>query len=1479
MANKYFKRNFKEALNSGIPTVYQNREVEVSGITTSQVDAIINSHLNFCTHQPSLLNISAVGDLSNINTASGISRWFLTENTKENTFNSRDFEVDILHKLGLCTGRLFGQSCTYVSPSSVITQPTYFGDTYTKILSFMTSSVLPALVLNSSSLETTTASAFDNTASGTHNHLINKLGWAYFLNTSAAEVSPSGYVASALTDMYVSGTNFSIKEGIKGLEYYLWNNWSSVSSVNSTLLPPLYQSATGEYTSGTATLDNLNTLVDIIYSEQIANKDDVYIKEAFDSYIDNGTLLDSQEKAGPFSKFIEGISYSIFDTYNLSEKLRYLYDLDNCPSHLLKHVAELIGWRLRGSDEAGWRRQLRYASNLYKQKGTKDGLYNAITTVLPGTGLDPSAISEFYESYIPYLMYYLLKTDSGLFTFGEWTPDKAVEYTDGEYSYSDMDYNIRVVIDHILLNAIKRFGDSFYIKTYKFDITDPDFQFFYRGRSFCIPPWEEIKFYRTCDLTLNLLEYLRDQLLCFGVSIPNAKAFYDYIQEHTLLNSNQNTYSNSFLFFTSSLNLAPNEKDILDKGLADDYDYLTLWNSKSSTFNVSVSSGSFDTAFFSDLIKSKKEFFQSLSIVDEFSPAKSIARTHVDLLHTDNVSGMSVTCPSVRFWMQDVTVSGFQGGSTASGMDMLNIPMFEGNDYPFLDNSGRARNDHTNLPVFKREQVDDPLDFAQLDGSSVSALPLSSNVFRTNIRRRNFSKTLEKGGWTTRTGLNMPSYFNGGTLGSFTDYYALGYVMDQYNYHPVVNYKNLYEVSGWPYNEPFWSDCYGIDSDLSYSGIPISTTFNTRGSTALSAHTCDNYQRRERTDEFVKFLFNLLDKKFTKEAERIYELNKPLIDVSSYLNPIESIKSDLWNKSNIDIDSYYDVILGKRIFSIGSIDGMHKMFKDYISYFTNYGIGNGLLTSYIDGGPNILSHAYGPLYYNGQFTVDGSGLEVSSNLVNTSPVSTDSFIVTEVSSLSNYTASTAGDMFVGSHEYRNPYLLSGVEFVDTIVETIPTYQYSDFSIYKISDEYDSPDRDNYNIDNPLVMLKNKGGFARFRFDLKSYGEYENFIIPERKFKLSINSLIGNLNSLTLGGGNVGVWIHTKEETDHHGNKVFWNLMPNGEWKIFNANVLTNKDSIDLVKNTLSHTLDLTQTYTPDGSKECFRESSNTEVLTFLQEKDFITKDIKFHTRNNKIRVPLAYYQSYQQVHRTDQNYIVEVFSYDSAQDLKFFLLDKVSLRDERQNSRTFVKHPMSYRDYSPRTKLMINDFDFYDSSGSLVSSGMQVSADINGNLTSSSGDNLTVHISNVKGPSISKGFLYTQLNLSSEDMWIRPGDSENLYYLASKKYNGLLTIGPSGTISSPSSITISGKKKGSNITKYENVFITLDKEEVLVILREFKRLQAEIGARDKAINASQFGPEGGSRLNYRFAPMWANEGGYSTFESDSRQYSKLYLEN
>jgi hypothetical protein len=112
-------------------------------------------------------------------------------------------------------------------------------------------------------------------------------------------------------------------------------------------------------------------------------------------------------------------------------------------------------------------------------------------------------------------------------TFDSWNAVKAEGYADGEYSTTDMDKNVRMVIDHMILKAVKAFPELFYVKNFQFDVENPAFRFYYRDRAFCIPPWEEEKFYQSCDVSEELIIFLRNELVCLGVTEDMANEFRD----------------------------------------------------------------------------------------------------------------------------------------------------------------------------------------------------------------------------------------------------------------------------------------------------------------------------------------------------------------------------------------------------------------------------------------------------------------------------------------------------------------------------------------------------------------------------------------------------------------------------------------------------------------------------------------------------------------------------------------------------------------------------------------------------------------------------------------------------------------------------------------------------------------------------------------------------------------------------------------
>ena len=71
------------------------------------------------------------------------------------------------------------------------------------------------------------------------------------------------------------------------------------------------------YTSGTQLLDRLKTLVDVVYSPLYLNSPDTKLEDSFTTYLttstisDEGTLITATQEKGPFTRFLEGLSFGI----------------------------------------------------------------------------------------------------------------------------------------------------------------------------------------------------------------------------------------------------------------------------------------------------------------------------------------------------------------------------------------------------------------------------------------------------------------------------------------------------------------------------------------------------------------------------------------------------------------------------------------------------------------------------------------------------------------------------------------------------------------------------------------------------------------------------------------------------------------------------------------------------------------------------------------------------------------------------------------------------------------------------------------------------------------------------------------------------------------------------------------------------------------------------------------------------------------
>jgi hypothetical protein len=181
---------------------------------------------------------------------------------------------------------------------------------------------------------------------------------------------------------------------------------------------------------------------------------------------------------------------------------------------------------LFGTNPDRWRLQLRNAVQIYKTAGTKQSIQFAVNTVFPKDTYPVSSnIKELWESYIPYLIYYSLATESPYFESNQtWTPELARSLAIDTYAET-IDENIRLAVDRIVLETYIAYPEDFRFPT---DMGT----YVYRGREYPIPPFEEYPWYVNTTLTESMVRFIADRLVCFGVPNSFALQLIDYVLEY-----------------------------------------------------------------------------------------------------------------------------------------------------------------------------------------------------------------------------------------------------------------------------------------------------------------------------------------------------------------------------------------------------------------------------------------------------------------------------------------------------------------------------------------------------------------------------------------------------------------------------------------------------------------------------------------------------------------------------------------------------------------------------------------------------------------------------------------------------------------------------------------------------------------------------------------------------------------------------------
>jgi len=651
------KYNYIDHISPLVPSLYTEREEVNYGVEEELSYKVLASYLKLVEAAKEIFNVSGL-------TTNEIRSRFVPSN-KLSRVTPQDVEDYVFAPLGL--------SLVDYTASS-------------EFESIMTTSALSSIILNGEQSYQNDAfrlifSGNDREAPGlktlypevstvslAHDKLVDKLGLLYFLNSSgpvpfagrdADHVELSSLSLSSLwLGKIFKGESVTEENCLGVFSEYVWKNRDyGYPTLNaSRFIPQEFLSGTSQvasttYLSGTQLLDAYKTSLSL-WTNPNMDKSTI-VDDSVSVFLSSNLIPTKFANSGSLSKFLRALGYASYDLNHVVDSLGDLVDIDNCPPQFLDYLAAMVGWKLIGTNVSDWRQQLRNAADAYRMKGTASGLDAVVEYIFDRNVFYPtSGLTETWESYLPNILYYLIKTESFLTsaTMGEarqWSRWwKNTNNVTVNFDPDNMDNNCRFAVDMLLehidnqhklihING-KYWKDEDMWKSIKANPNTPN-GFEHRGKVVKIPPWEKDRFYSDSYITLDALSSVSAILATnqiyggLGMTQEGAAYIIDYCKANLGLDQAPPMPGDRqrFKFHTSALNVPPNVSSLpLRSGTFDDTTNLSdYWNRKSSTMILDINAEDVDMSQ-RDNSKLTLENMRMLhSVFREFIPLRVMVNT------------------------------------------------------------------------------------------------------------------------------------------------------------------------------------------------------------------------------------------------------------------------------------------------------------------------------------------------------------------------------------------------------------------------------------------------------------------------------------------------------------------------------------------------------------------------------------------------------------------------------------------------------------------------------------------------------------------------------------------------------------------------------------------------------------------------------------------------------------------------------------